>query len=256
MELLLEYDLPHLDLHEITTSRRAVTQTVAADLYDRGASAVRFPSHLDGNACIALFEGRGAISSAGTPSRLSTHRRYNSPTSLRRGASRWSPRPAPAATTEATATPTLGAAHGIIQRDPRRDRRAGNITIRVTCTSHSEVQDALPVTVYSPPMTKNRPESPGSRRSYETAKSVVLQSKTSTSRTCQNLRFSNPLVAGFLATATILSEALVDGFSSAFLVGAIFAVLGLVASLTLIRRDELEPQTLPALEKEPALDAA
>jgi MFS family permease len=59
-----------------------------------------------------------------------------------------------------------------------------------------------------------------------------------------------------LATAMILPEALVDGFSSAFLVGAIFAGLGLIASLTLIRRDELEPQTLPALEKEPALDAA
>jgi MFS family permease len=55
-----------------------------------------------------------------------------------------------------------------------------------------------------------------------------------------------------LATATMLPEALVDGFSSAFLVGAIFAVLGLVASLTLIRRDELEPQTLPAREKERA----
>jgi hypothetical protein len=46
-----------------------------------------------------------------------------------------------------------------------------------------------------------------------------------------------------------LLGALVDRFSSAFLVGAIFAVLGLVASLTLIRRDELEPQILPALEK-------
>jgi hypothetical protein len=66
-ELLLEYDLPHLDLHEITTSRRPVTHTIAADLYDQGASAVRFASRLDGNACIALFEGRGAISSAGDP---------------------------------------------------------------------------------------------------------------------------------------------------------------------------------------------
>jgi RES domain len=64
-ELLVEHDLPHLDLHEITTGRRAVTQTIAADLYDQGASAVRFPSRLDGNACIAFFEGRGAISSAG-----------------------------------------------------------------------------------------------------------------------------------------------------------------------------------------------
>jgi len=35
--------------------------------------------------------------------------------------------------------------------------------------------------------------------------------------------------------------------------GAIFAVLGVVASLTMIRRDELELQTLPALEKDPAL---
>jgi hypothetical protein len=66
-ELLLEYDLAHLDLHEITSSRRVVTQTIAADLYDPGASAVRFPSRLDGNACIALFEGRGAISSVGDP---------------------------------------------------------------------------------------------------------------------------------------------------------------------------------------------
>jgi len=46
--------------------------------------------------------------------------------------------------------------------------------------------------------------------------------------------------------------ALVDGFSSAFQVGAIFAALGLVAALTLIRRDELE--TAPVAE--PALDVA
>jgi hypothetical protein len=39
--LLLEHGLEHLDLHEITTSRRVITQTIAADLFDRGASAVR-----------------------------------------------------------------------------------------------------------------------------------------------------------------------------------------------------------------------
>lgn len=60
VELLLEHGLQHLDLHEITTSRRAVTQTIAADLYDRDATAaVRFPSRLDGGACVALFENRG-----------------------------------------------------------------------------------------------------------------------------------------------------------------------------------------------------
>ena len=53
------------ELHEITTSRRAITQTIAADLFDRGAGAVRFPSRLDGSACVTLFEGRGTASSAG-----------------------------------------------------------------------------------------------------------------------------------------------------------------------------------------------
>lgn len=67
--LLFEHHLQHLDLHEITTSRRAITQTIAADLFDRGAGAVRFPSRLDGNACVALFEGRGTASMAGDPIR-------------------------------------------------------------------------------------------------------------------------------------------------------------------------------------------
>lgn len=59
--LLVEHRLEHLDLHEITTPRRAITQTVAAELFDHGAAAVRFPSRLDGEACVALFEGRGQI---------------------------------------------------------------------------------------------------------------------------------------------------------------------------------------------------
>lgn len=70
LDLLLEHGLQHLDLHEITTSRRAITQMIAADLFDRGASAVRFPSRLDGNACVALFEDRGATVLAGTPTAL------------------------------------------------------------------------------------------------------------------------------------------------------------------------------------------
>ena len=65
VKLLLEYGLKHLDLHEMTTSRRVITQTIAAELFDRGASAVRFPSRLDGNPCVALFEGRGTASPAG-----------------------------------------------------------------------------------------------------------------------------------------------------------------------------------------------
>lgn len=65
VELLVEHGMEHLDLHEITTSRRALTQTIAAALFDRGVGAVRFPSRLDGNPCVALFEKRGSVSAAG-----------------------------------------------------------------------------------------------------------------------------------------------------------------------------------------------
>jgi EmrB/QacA subfamily drug resistance transporter len=59
-----------------------------------------------------------------------------------------------------------------------------------------------------------------------------------------------------LASGTPLPSALVDGFTAAFVAGAIVAALGIVASLTLIRRRHLE--SVPAVEPaaEPALDAA
>jgi hypothetical protein len=67
LDLLVAHDLHHLDLHEITTRRRVVTQTIAGELFDRGAAAVRFPSRLDGNACIAVFEDRGHATLAAEP---------------------------------------------------------------------------------------------------------------------------------------------------------------------------------------------
>jgi EmrB/QacA subfamily drug resistance transporter len=47
-----------------------------------------------------------------------------------------------------------------------------------------------------------------------------------------------------------LPTALVDGFTAAFVVGAIIAAVGIVAALTLIRREELElaPEALPAID--------
>ncbi|MET1059179.1 MAG: MFS transporter [Nocardioides sp.] len=59
-----------------------------------------------------------------------------------------------------------------------------------------------------------------------------------------------------VATGSALPVALVDGFSSAFLVGAVFAALGLVAALVLIRRDELADVEVTAPVEEPVLDAA
>ena len=55
-----------------------------------------------------------------------------------------------------------------------------------------------------------------------------------------------------LATGMAVPSALVDGFTAAFVAGAIIAALGVLAALTLIRREELAA----APEAEPALDLA
>jgi EmrB/QacA subfamily drug resistance transporter len=57
-----------------------------------------------------------------------------------------------------------------------------------------------------------------------------------------------------LAAGSALPVALVDGFRGAFIAGVVIAALGIVAALTLIRREELE--AAPAAEGEPALDLA
>jgi EmrB/QacA subfamily drug resistance transporter len=59
-----------------------------------------------------------------------------------------------------------------------------------------------------------------------------------------------------LGNGSALPVALVDGFQTAFLVGAIVAALGVVASLTLIRRDELQVELVSEPLVEPVLDAA
>ncbi|HZR94559.1 MAG TPA: MFS transporter [Gaiellaceae bacterium] len=57
-----------------------------------------------------------------------------------------------------------------------------------------------------------------------------------------------------VAGGSLLPSALVHGFTGAFLVGVGIAAAGVVAALTLIRRDELEP--VAAEDLEPALDLA
>ncbi len=65
-QLLAEHAMSHLDMHEITTPRRVLTKTIAADAFDRlGIAAIRFASRLDGLPCYALFEGRGHLVAAG-----------------------------------------------------------------------------------------------------------------------------------------------------------------------------------------------
>jgi sugar phosphate permease len=56
-----------------------------------------------------------------------------------------------------------------------------------------------------------------------------------------------------LASGSSQAVALVDGFQGAFVAGVILAGLGILAALTLIRRDELEQQVE---EAEPVFDLA
>jgi MFS family permease len=58
-----------------------------------------------------------------------------------------------------------------------------------------------------------------------------------------------------LATGSALNPALVDGFTAAFVAGVFVAGIGILAALTLIRKDELE-QPVEVPEVEPAYDLA
>ena len=71
-ELLAHYGMPHLDLSQITSKTRIVTQTISRSLFDNGASGIRFPSNTDSKPCIVLFEGRGSLIAAGAAEHLST----------------------------------------------------------------------------------------------------------------------------------------------------------------------------------------
>jgi EmrB/QacA subfamily drug resistance transporter len=57
---------------------------------------------------------------------------------------------------------------------------------------------------------------------------------------------------GAVTRGSTVPVSLVDGFTAAFIAGTIIAALGIVAALTLIRREELEP----VQDAEPALDLA
>jgi EmrB/QacA subfamily drug resistance transporter len=62
--------------------------------------------------------------------------------------------------------------------------------------------------------------------------------------------------ADAIAAGTERSAALVDGFSAAFLGGLAIAAIGLVASLVLIRSDELETELVATAEPQSALELA
>lgn len=60
-KLLAEHGLPHLDIGQVRSKTRVVTQTIARSLYDDGFAGVRFRSNLDDRECFALFEGHATL---------------------------------------------------------------------------------------------------------------------------------------------------------------------------------------------------
>jgi hypothetical protein len=63
--LLAMHDMDHLDISQVRSRDRIVTQTVSRELYERRYAGVRFGSNLDDRPCYALFEGRAELEGIG-----------------------------------------------------------------------------------------------------------------------------------------------------------------------------------------------
>lgn len=61
VKLLAAHGMLHLDIGQVRSKTRVVTQTIARSLFDDGFAGVRFRSNLDNRECFALFEGRAVL---------------------------------------------------------------------------------------------------------------------------------------------------------------------------------------------------
>jgi hypothetical protein len=68
--LLAQHDMEHLDVSQVRSRDRIVTQTVSRALYELFYAGVRFGSNLDDQPCYALFEGRAELEPNGEPLEL------------------------------------------------------------------------------------------------------------------------------------------------------------------------------------------
>ena len=59
--------MEHLNISEVRSRTRPVTQAISRTLYEDGAAGVRFRSNLDDHPCTALFEGRSHLEPTGVP---------------------------------------------------------------------------------------------------------------------------------------------------------------------------------------------
>jgi hypothetical protein len=68
--LLVEHEMDHLDISQVRSRDRIVTQAMSRALFERRYAGVRFGSNLDDLPCYALFEGRAELRSNGDPLEL------------------------------------------------------------------------------------------------------------------------------------------------------------------------------------------
>jgi hypothetical protein len=59
--LLAAHGMRHLDIAQLRSGQRIVTQTIALDLHGSGHAGVAYRSNLDNQECVAIFEQRALI---------------------------------------------------------------------------------------------------------------------------------------------------------------------------------------------------
>lgn len=72
-ELLAQHGMEHLDVSQVRSKTRIVTQKLGRSLYDREYVGVRFRSNLDDGECFALFEDRAMLDSMSREPELLTN---------------------------------------------------------------------------------------------------------------------------------------------------------------------------------------
>ena len=68
--LLAEHEIDHLDIAQIRSKQRPVTQAISRLGYEAGLIGVAFKSNLDDEPCWAIFEGRAVLEATGAAHRL------------------------------------------------------------------------------------------------------------------------------------------------------------------------------------------
>lgn len=70
VDLLTDHGMDHLDVTEVRSRDRVITQTLSRWLFDQGAAGIVYRSNLDALPCVALFEGRASVETDGEPELL------------------------------------------------------------------------------------------------------------------------------------------------------------------------------------------